>query len=123
MPRRATIVHWLLCEGFHFVGGHKYPDESFRECVAREINEELGLAADEFVVAKNPLKQVSYIAWPKNAQEDTPYTMELFEVELCTVADSRVNSHPKNRWITASEIRRQQCDDDSAVSVDRKNKG
>ena len=28
---------------FHLVGGHKRPEESFRECLVREISEELGL--------------------------------------------------------------------------------
>ena len=103
-------------EGFHFVGGHKYTGESFLECVAREITEELGLSSDKFVVSENPLAQVSYIARSRSAQEDTLYTMELFEVQLCDTAVPRVNSDPKNRWLTERDIRQQHCEDGTAVS-------
>jgi len=104
-------------QGYHFVGGHKYRDESFRECVAREINEELGLAVDEFVVAENPLKQVSYIAQSRSAQEDTLYTMEVFEVQVVGErAELALRNNPNNRWLTEVEIRSRRCTDGKAVS-------
>ena len=115
-------THWLAqwnhnWKAFHFVGGHKLPDESFYECVVREVAEELGLtASDDFVVADSALAQVSYIARSRSAQEDTLYSMELFEVELHPHTRPQIDSHPLSRWLTDSEIRQKRCEDDAAVS-------
>ncbi|MEO8497722.1 MAG: NUDIX domain-containing protein, partial [Planctomycetota bacterium] len=106
--------HW---QAFHLVGGHKLPGESFHQCVVREVAEELGLTlGDDFHVAESALSQVSYIATSRSAQEDTLYSMELFEVEIRPAAGPKIDSNPLNRWLTESEIRQQRCGDGGAVS-------
>ena len=54
---------------YNFVGGHKQPDETFRQCLEREINEELHLQKDvDFVVAGEPLAHVDYTSWSESAR-------------------------------------------------------
>lgn len=103
---------------YSFVGGHKNPAESYRECVIREIGEELGLIADrQFTVAQKPLTHLQYRAWSESAQEESDYTLELFEVAFVG-DDSRrsVDADPQNRWLSADEIRVQCCLDGRAIS-------
>jgi len=120
---RAGRLRWLAqwnrkWQALHFVGGHKLAEESFRECVIREVTEELGLsAAGEFHVADDPLARVSYIAHSQSAREDTLYSLELFEVAIHSPAECKVDSNSMNRWLTAGEIREQRCDDGTAVSA------
>ena len=103
---------------YNFVGGHKRPEESFRECVVREVSEELGLRPDaDFRAAVNPLAQLEYTAWSESARQETQYTMELFEVELLGDGSrQKVNGNPRNRWLTEVEIRGLRCGDGSRVS-------
>jgi 8-oxo-dGTP pyrophosphatase MutT (NUDIX family) len=103
---------------FHFVGGHRQADESFRQCVAREVGEELGIAPEsEFLVGEQPLAHVDYTAWSDRAGRETHYEMELFEVQLAgEAARQRVDADPLNRWLTEDEIREHCCRDGQPVS-------
>lgn len=103
---------------YHFVAGHKRPDESFRQCVVREVTEELDLRAEvDFQVAPEPLAQLEYDAWSEGAQAETHYTMALFEVELLhEAARQAVDAGPQNRWLSQVEIHAQRCDNGQAVS-------
>jgi 8-oxo-dGTP pyrophosphatase MutT (NUDIX family) len=72
--------HW---QRYSFVGGHKRPDESFRDCMIREIAEELLLGEGrDFLVADRPLARLEYTAWSQSAGQETRYTIELFQVQL-----------------------------------------
>src|SRR5262249_26592195 len=72
--------HW---HAFNYVAGHKRSEESFRDCVAREVSEELGLCqGTEFEVAEEPLAHLEYTAWSESARAETGYTAEVFAVEL-----------------------------------------
>lgn len=103
---------------FHFVGGHKHDDESFRQCVIRELTEELQIAeASGFAVAQQPLARLDYTAWSDSAGQQTHYVMELFDVELIgEVARRQVDADPRNRWLTEAEIRSGRCADGQPVS-------
>lgn len=103
---------------FHFVGGHKLSAETFRDCVSREVAEELRLAADtEFTVASDPAAHLEYVAWSRTAGEQTEYTVELFDVRLIgPAAGETIAARPENRWLTEREIEREQTDDGLAVS-------
>src|SRR5437773_919158 len=49
---------------YNFVGGHKHPDEDFRECLLREVKEELGLdEGSDYAVADGPRAHLEYTAW------------------------------------------------------------
>jgi 8-oxo-dGTP pyrophosphatase MutT (NUDIX family) len=92
---------------YNFVSGHRHSDETFRECVTREVEEELGLASGiDFEVAAPPLTRLEYQAWSAGAGELTRYTMELYEVRLSNEsALARVNQGDENSWLSEDEIR------------------
>ena len=75
---------WLSqWDAYAIVGGHKWVKESFRACVIREIDEELGLVeGTEFLVAEKPIVHLEYTAWSASAKEETAYLMELFDIDL-----------------------------------------
>ncbi|MCA9124697.1 MAG: NUDIX hydrolase [Planctomycetaceae bacterium] len=103
--------------GFHLVGGHKLPDESYYDCVVREICEELGLEVDrDFVVSEVPLSQVSYVAQSRSAGVETLYSVEVFDTKLLAGAKPKVDANRNNRWVTDSEVRQQCCDDGMSIS-------
>jgi 8-oxo-dGTP pyrophosphatase MutT (NUDIX family) len=104
---------------YHFVSGHKRPDETFRECMGREIGEELGLSEDiDFQLPAAPLAHLEYTAWSDSAGAETAYTMELFEVDLIgSAAREKVEINPENRWLTEEDIRSESCKDGKPVSA------
>jgi len=106
--------HW---QHYHFVGGHKRPGESFRECLVREMAEELHLREGADYVATGPVAHLEYTAWSRSTEVETAYTMELFEVRLAAEeARRKVDSDPSNRWLTEEEIAGQRCGDGQPAS-------
>ena len=102
---------------FSLVGGHKWPEESFRECMVREIGEELGLVEGiDFVMADVPTAHLEYNAWSHGAQAETAYTMELFDVQIEPSARAAVEANPANRWLSEDEIRTGRFADGRPVS-------
>jgi len=117
--RTLWLAQWNRnWQRYHFVGGHKHADETFRQCVIREIGEELEIAEDQdFLVADQPLAHLDYTAWSEGARQETHYVLELFEVQL--LGDStrqRIEANSRNRWLTEEEIREERCHDGSPVS-------
>ena len=108
-------AHW---HRYYFVGGHKHEDESFRECLVREVAEETGLTEHvDYDVVDGPVAHVEYADWSGRAQAQTAYTMELFELRLRSErASRRLDANPKNRWLRESEIRAGRCADGKRVS-------
>src|SRR5271166_4722758 len=91
LVRRATpagaveyLAQWNAnWSAFHFVGGHKLPEESFRACCVRETEEELRLAEGrQFRVAAEPRAHLEYVAFSRGSAVETAYTVELFDTEL-----------------------------------------
>ena len=106
--------HWYH---YRFVGGHRLAGESFRQCLVREVAEELGLCEGTDYAAIGPLAHLEYTAWSRSAKEETAYTIELFEVQLAGQAAGRkVDSKPSNRWLTEAEISNRRCEDGQKVS-------
>jgi len=117
--RREWLAQWNnRWKCFTFVGGHKHDDETFRQCVIREIEEELHLQHEkDFLVAPTVREHPEYSAWSKGAQEETTYNIELFDVTLRENADtSGLTELPNNRWLSEDEIDRETCADGKAVS-------
>jgi len=103
---------------YHLVGGHKHPSESFRECLVREIGEELGLFEGvDFVAPQAPAAHLEFTAFSEGCQQQTAYTMELFEVQLCGTARQKIDAEDKNRWLTEAEIQAGQTADGKPVSA------
>lgn len=104
---------------YALVGGQKRDDETFRECAIREVQEELNLqCGKEFTIADHPTAHLEYTAWSERAQEQTAYTMELFDVRLAgeEVVRQKIDADPANRWLTHDEIQTQQTSDEKPVS-------
>jgi ADP-ribose pyrophosphatase YjhB (NUDIX family) len=93
-------------QSYNFVGGHKRNEETFRECVAREISEELQLQEHrEFTVSRERAARLEYVDFSESAHEETAYTIELFEVRLSRIAMLRwIPAQDVNRWLTANEV-------------------
>jgi hypothetical protein len=105
-------------QALHFISGHKRPDESFRECLIREMGEELGLSiGGDYTVADQPISQLQFDAWSESAQAMTSYEFAVYEVTLnggSTLA--KVAANPDNRWVTEDEIRAGRCADGTRIS-------
>jgi 8-oxo-dGTP pyrophosphatase MutT (NUDIX family) len=83
---------------FHFVSGHRRAEESFRECLVREIAEELGLreGADYQVLQAHPA-QLDFFDFSESSRAETRYIMGLFNVQLKPGTDREVDANPANR--------------------------
>lgn len=103
---------------YNLIAGHLELGESFRDCIMREVHEELGLEeGKEFSVAQEPCARVEFEDWSESADKQTAYTMELFPVELIGVSTHRrVKENLLNRWLTQTEILSHQCNDGKPVS-------
>jgi 8-oxo-dGTP pyrophosphatase MutT (NUDIX family) len=120
--RAGWLAQWNEGWGGYFlIGGHREPDESFSQCVAREIREELNVLAGEadgFTVgsALHPLK---YVAWSQRAGQYTDYEMHAFDVTLSQprhAALAAAEDALKLRWLSDAEISGHQAADGRRVS-------
>jgi 8-oxo-dGTP pyrophosphatase MutT (NUDIX family) len=101
---RLWFVRWNSKWGsYFFVGGHKRQGESYRDCVIREMIEELGLKARDFRVAPGSGARRRFTAWSRRARSWTRYQMALFEVRLRVAARRQVDADPQNRWLSDAE--------------------
>jgi 8-oxo-dGTP pyrophosphatase MutT (NUDIX family) len=115
---REWLAQWNENWGqFFFIGGHRRGSESFRDCVIREIGEELGLPAAEFTVGAKVAHHLKYPAISGSADELTEYTMELFDAQLKPSAQEAVERSSRNKWLSEAEIRRLEANDARPVSV------
>ena len=63
--KREWLAQWNEnWKAFFFIGGHQQGNETFRECVTREIEEELGLTPAECPVAQARLTISNIAAFP-----------------------------------------------------------
>lgn len=121
--RRAEEAEYLAqwnadWSAFHFIGGHKQAEESFRECLLREISEELGPPADGFAVAADPTAHLHFTAFSRRVRAETGYTIELFDVDLGggPVLED-LERRPENAWLTTAEIAAGVARDGRAISA------
>jgi 8-oxo-dGTP pyrophosphatase MutT (NUDIX family) len=117
--RSRWLARWNpKWEAFHFVAGHRRPEESFRACLVREIGEELGLRErEDYSVSTAPPLHVDFTAWSVSARAETRYAMELFDVELTPAAQSRIAADPENRWLAEAEVRAGRSEDGRPISA------
>jgi 8-oxo-dGTP pyrophosphatase MutT (NUDIX family) len=103
---------------YHFVSGHRRPEESFRECLVREIAEELGLhEGTDYRVESGHRPPVEFPAVSRSAGVETWYVMQLFEVKLAGDRPlNQIDADSKNRWLNEAEIRAGRCRDGKPVS-------
>lgn len=116
---------------YYFVGGHKHEDETFAQCLVREIKEELGIdLGKDFVMADRPVAHLEYTAPSRSASVATDYTIEMFGVQSLTDyvvhmfgvrlqdADATADFQAPHelQWVTEEEIRSRRCRDGRPVS-------
>lgn len=123
LVRTRTPSGWAyLCQwsdswhALHFVGGHREPGETFRECAAREVTEELLITADEFEVSAEPLARLEYVAFSESAGVPTWYVMAVFPTRLTADAVRAAEGRPENGWVAVADARRGATADGRRVS-------
>lgn len=107
--------HWQM---YNFVGGHKHEDETFRDCVIREVSEELQLRPDaDFTADREALAHFEYMAFSRSSRRETSYVIEVFRMELGnSEVLERLGGGPDNRWLSKEEIQSQHTGDGRPVS-------
>jgi 8-oxo-dGTP pyrophosphatase MutT (NUDIX family) len=116
--QRQWLAQWNDKWGaFFFVGGHREDSETFRQCVVREIAEELDLSQADFTVAAQPAHHLEYRAQSRSAGELTAYVMELFDAQLAAPALEAVEREARNRWLSEEEIHRLEAHDGRPIST------
>jgi 8-oxo-dGTP pyrophosphatase MutT (NUDIX family) len=117
--RTVFLTQWNLhWRALNLVGGKKRPEESFQQCVVREIQEELRLSPGEdfTLVDQRPLR-MEFEAFSDGAWELTAYTMEVFRIVLSgEEVLARIAANADNRWVTESEILGGRCTDGTRIS-------
>jgi 8-oxo-dGTP pyrophosphatase MutT (NUDIX family) len=107
--------------GYFLIGGHREANESFAQCVAREIREELNISAGEaegFTVG-SALQPLEYVAWSQSAGQYTDYEMHAFEVNLSQQRHAAVvaaEGELKLRWLSDAEVIAHQTADGRRIS-------
>ncbi len=120
--QKLWLAQWNAKWGaYHFVGGHKRPAETFRECLVREVAEEieLGEGAD-YQVSSAPPIHLEFADFSESTQAQTCYIMELFGVDLGSGAQAKVDRNAENRWLTDAEIEAGRTRDGQPVSLTMK---
>jgi 8-oxo-dGTP pyrophosphatase MutT (NUDIX family) len=105
-------------KAFFLIGGHREAGESFRDCVIREVSEELSLAPADFSVANQPQKILHFHARSTSTKLDTEYDIHLFDVTVATGALAKVEADPRNTWLTADEVREELFHQGKRISSD-----
>jgi 8-oxo-dGTP pyrophosphatase MutT (NUDIX family) len=105
---------------YFFVGGHKEKTETFRDCVVREVGEELGLSEhDDFEASADPRDAPDlkgFEEWSVAAWQQTHYEIELYDCELKEDARRLVAKDAANRWLSEAEIKAERSADGKLVS-------
>ncbi len=103
---------------FSFVGGHIEQNESPRDCLRREVKEELTLVEGRNfeLLVEEPIC-LEHDAWSEGAREDTHYTMYVFRLNLRDQASRDIiDAKPENRWLSITEIQAERTSDGKPVS-------
>jgi len=104
-------------QAYNLVSGHRRRDETFRDCLVREIEEELHLSeGTDYRVSAEAPTQLEFIGFSESTQTETRYIMELFNVELGSGVNPWVEADPANRWLTEAEIQAGRTQDGRPVS-------
>jgi hypothetical protein len=101
-----------------FVRGRRLGEESFRECVDREVGWELGLRRDrDYLVANMAQLNLEFPAVLPGDSEPSHVAVAFYVVNLYGKAAWRqVESDPANRWLSGRELHQGRGRDGRPVS-------
>jgi 8-oxo-dGTP pyrophosphatase MutT (NUDIX family) len=102
-----VLTQWSQSwRAFSLIGGHKLPRESYRDCLVREIAEELGLDAQrDYYAAARHVACLEFIAWSQSARLMTAYKLVIYSIGLLrSNVYTHVANDPNNRWLFRDEI-------------------
>jgi 8-oxo-dGTP pyrophosphatase MutT (NUDIX family) len=97
---------------YNFVGGHLHQDETFPQCLTRELVEELALNAGEdyVVLDPSPLRRFEYTDWSASARQQTRYILEVYAVRLLPhVHYERLATRKPLCWVSKTEVESRHC--------------
>lgn len=119
--RDESKDYWLVLWNanwryYFFPGGHREENESFGECLVREMEEELGLNQNVHYEIKGDPIHVKYREFSEAAQTETDYEMELFQVRLIGDGCQIIDDNSNLRWLSNMEIFTHQAKDHRPVS-------
>lgn len=123
--RSGDQAHYLAqwnegWQRYSLVGGHKRDDETFRDCLVREVQEELGLnEGAHYHVGNKPLARLQFEAWSERAREQTSYAFEVFGLEFVAPESEvlrLINLNSANRWLSRREIDAQETFEGKPIS-------
>ena len=100
-------------KAFFFVGGHREDGESFRQCVIREVCEELEVEEDSFEISQEPIRELDYLAISNRTRGLISYKHEIFKVGIENIT---LALNLKNLWLTQNEIFNGEANDGRPVS-------
>ena len=86
--------HW---NRYNLIAGHCEKDEAFRDCIKRELEEELGITQNQFRVVDKPLERLKYTGYSESHGEDTEYTLEVYETRILS---GQALKMPYSGWAT-----------------------
>lgn len=116
-------ILWLLrwnrpWKCYHVVGGHRHNDETYRQCVIREIGEELGLREGiDFQCGADVRLRIEYEAWSASAREETRYLFEVFDIDPPAGREWDFSESDEDvRWVSETDIHEQKCPDGKPIS-------
>lgn len=100
------FVQWnARWKQFHFVGGHREPDEDYRECLIRELREELEVAPEDGVqIAELPCLSLEFLSKSVRSGTMTRYRMRVFEVSIDEHLLDELETSPSVCWVSPPEI-------------------
>lgn len=116
---RELLARWNTgWGGYFFVGGHQHPNESSRQCLIREIAEELSLEVDkDFSLEDQPVLQLRYTAASASAGVDTAYRLDVFRgLILSGEAYEQIEAAPETRWLTIGEVETRRANNGGVVT-------
>ncbi len=90
----------------------------FRDCLVREVGEELGLAlGEDYRLTDQPPVRLEFDAFSESRWQQTSYVAEVFSVELTGhAALAKIDANNDNRWVSLSEMLAGRCNDGTRVS-------